>query len=115
AFHEAILALLSGVLSPMLGTYWGAWSAVILKGSLAMLAPGGVVSLRDPDRRPWVLLAAALDWLSSAVMVASGSLWAGLIARFVGLASVLVAYRLARRAVLEKKTGCLPSSERQPE
>ncbi|MBC7240533.1 MAG: hypothetical protein H5T71_10585 [Chloroflexi bacterium] len=82
---------------------------------MAILAPGGVASLRDPDHRPWALLTAALDWLSSAAMVASGSLWAGLIARFVGLASALVAYRLAGRAVFQKKAGCLPSSERQPE
>jgi len=115
AFHEASLAFLRGALGPALGSYWGAWSAVILKGSLAILAPGGVASLREPDHRPWVLLTAALDWLSSAAMVTSGSLWAGLIVRFVGLASALVAYRLAGRAAHQKKTGCLPSSERQPE
>ncbi len=114
-FHEASLAFLRGALGSALGAYWGAWSAIVVKGGLALLAPGSLAALREGPRRPWALLTISLDWLSTAVLVASGSLWPGLAARLLGFLAVLIAYGFVRRIAPQTETGCPPPAGNQPE
>lgn len=101
-FHEASLAIFRGTFAPALGRYWGAWLAVGLKWALGLLAPGGFAALQNIHHRPWALLGASLDGVSTAVFIASGNLWAGGIARLAGFLGALVAFHWARHLTLSQ-------------
>ena len=78
--REALLAILRGTLLPLLGSAWGLWWGPPLSGILLWL------SIRrqgrtSPDRWAWAGLVWAIDWLSTGLYGAGGSLWVLLLSR----------------------------------
>jgi hypothetical protein len=99
--EEAWATLLRGALIPALGGYWGPWAAVLVRGAASLASPSVRRRLGDRAARPFLYLDWAMDWIAAGCFVASGSLWASLIARAAGhLAANLVhqaLYQWARR------------------
>lgn len=95
--HEATLTVLRAALIPLVGSSYGLWLAPICKGALALLSPGSARALRQPVRRAWALLPLALDWLSTALWMVTGSLWPGLLARLGESLAMLLFYAMLRR------------------
>jgi len=103
--HEATLAILRAALAPVVGGGYGLWLAPALKGGLALLSPGSAAALRHPARRPWALLPLALDWLSTALWMVTGSVWPGLLARLGESLALLLLYALLRHRTAPPETG----------
>jgi len=78
---EGHLAVCRAALMPLLGSYWGLWMGVVLRMLTAHSNPSVLVRLGHPQERRRVYLDWALDWVSTAALALSGSLWAGLIVR----------------------------------
>lgn len=79
--HEGRAAILRATFIPVLGVYWGTWSAVVFKWLALYLDPACRARLKKPIPRAFVYLGWAMDWLSALLYVLSGSLWAALLAR----------------------------------
>jgi len=78
---EGHLAVCRAALMPLLGSYWGMWLGVALRMLATHSSPGVLVQLGHPLGRRRVYLDWTLDWISTAALALTGSLWAGLIVR----------------------------------
>jgi hypothetical protein len=78
---EGHLATCRAALMPLLGSYWGLWMGVVLRMLMAHASPHVLVRLGHPLERRRVYLDWALDWVSTAALALSGSLWVGLLVR----------------------------------
>lgn len=91
--EEAWATLLRGALVPALGGYWGPWAAVLVRGAVSLASPSVRARLSDELARPFVYLDWAMDWVAAGCFVASGSLWASLLARAAGHLAVNLVHR----------------------
>ncbi len=78
---EAHLATCRAALMPLVGSYWGIWIGVVLAMLAAQTSPLMQWRLASPVGRRRVYLDWALDWVSTAVLALTGTVWAGLLVR----------------------------------
>ena len=104
---EAGLAIMRAALIPLLGGYWGVWAALGVKALVERANPAIRWKTELAGRRPFVMVELALDWISTTLLVISGSLWMGLIGRAAGY---LVITGLAHLASLASTTQPAPSA-----
>jgi hypothetical protein len=90
--QEAALAIARAALAPAFGAAWAPWLGAACKNLLAAQTPQGRRAWVDDERRPWLLLDMALDWIATASMVATGSVGWGLLLRAVGLSVCVLVY-----------------------
>ncbi len=89
--EEAWAAILRGALIPALGLYWGPLAAALARGLVSLVSPSARDRCRADAGRPFAYLDWAMEWVAAGCFIASGSLWASLIARAAGhLAANLV-------------------------
>ncbi len=100
AQQEAALATLRAALAPLLGLYWGAWLATLCRGLVARSHPQMALRLADPEQGAETRLIWALDALSTALVLVSGSVWVALAGRLAGHGAVsFVRHLWGRRRV----------------
>lgn len=97
AQQETALALFRAAMVPLLGVYWGAWLGMACKGLAGRSHPAMALSLADPERGGGTRLIWALDAMSTALYVLSGSVWVALAGRLVGRGGVALASWLLRQ------------------
>lgn len=95
--NEGTAAVARGALIPLVGPYWGIWSAPVAKMLAARLSPQLAARLRRPGQREALYLGWALDWLAAVVFAFGGGVWGALAARLLGHLAAGVAARLAGR------------------
>ncbi|MCD6519536.1 MAG: hypothetical protein J7M05_06410 [Anaerolineae bacterium] len=109
--QESALAILRAGCAPLLGSYWGAWCALFLRGGLGWLSSREHIRVPHSSRRLLIALTWALDWVSTLLFVLLGSLWAALLGR--ALVFALTWPLLGRKNAQESSTEVLPSAEHQ--
>jgi len=78
---EAHLATCRAALMPLLGSYWGMWLGVVLAMLAARTNPLMQWRMSSPAGRRRAYLDRALDWLSTAILALTGTIWAALLVR----------------------------------
>ena len=78
---EGHLATCRAALMPLFGSYWGMWMGVALRMLVAHTSPYTQWQLQSPVERRRVYLDWALDWVSTAILASTGTVWAGLLVR----------------------------------
>jgi hypothetical protein len=93
--REATLGILRGALLPLAGGYWGVWLAVLVSWVASRASPFVRARRTEPGERDMVYLHWALDWVSAALFIVSGSVWLALAGRVAGHIAAWLAWRVA--------------------
>lgn len=88
---EGQLAICRAALMPLLGSYWGMWLGVVMRMLAAHTSPRTQWRLQTSTERRRVYLDWALDWVSTAILALTNTLWAGLLVRILCLAALQLA------------------------
>jgi hypothetical protein len=92
--REATLSILRGAIMPLAGVYWGAWLPVLMSWLAGRGSPFQRMRRSNPGERDLAYLHGALDWVSAALWVMSGSMWVAFSGRALGYIVAWLAWRI---------------------